>query len=197
METVKSITLFSDVLNPGITVTPGTVLLTGAYAFATLPYIDSYAFITASILSLKNPVDGYTLDTIKSELDVNGEYTVPVSGHVLGYNGIAWEYIESSAHRLQVDANIVQVASPATNAQITVTNASQSFLAANTARKYLLIQNKDSTGKIYVSFGSAATVANGVEIPAGGNYEPNYAMSSEIFIIGDIASNANVVIVSA
>lgn len=84
------------------------------------------------------------------------------------------------------------------NSAITVTNASQEFAAANSDRKYLLIQNKDSVGNIYVNFGAAATVANGVKIIPGGNYElNNIAPNNSVNIIGDIASNANVVLVTA
>lgn len=83
------------------------------------------------------------------------------------------------------------------NSQITVTNASQIFSATNVTRNYLLIQNNDAVGNIYVRFAAAATVLTGVKIPPGANYELNSNVSSSsVNIIGDIASNANVVLVT-
>lgn len=83
-----------------------------------------------------------------------------------------------------------------TNAAATVTNASASLIAVNAARKYLLIQNKDASGSIYINFGAAATVANGIKIAPGGAYESDAVVSTQqIFAIGDIASNANIVTV--
>lgn len=81
--------------------------------------------------------------------------------------------------------------------QKTVTNASGQLLAANAARRYLLIQNNDSGGDIYVTLdGTAATTAKGIKITAGGSYEcQGYVTTREIRAIGSIASNANVVAV--
>lgn len=79
--------------------------------------------------------------------------------------------------------------------QKTVTNASAQLLAANLFRRYLLIQNKDSVGSVYLKFGAtAATTANGVRIPAGGSYEiTGFVPTDAIQAIGDIASNANII----
>ena len=84
-----------------------------------------------------------------------------------------------------------------TQAQATVTNASAALLAANTARRYLLIQNNDLSGDIFVTLdGTAATTAKGVKIAPGGFYELHgYQPTGQIFAIGSIASNANVVVV--
>lgn len=84
-----------------------------------------------------------------------------------------------------------------TQAQKTVTNASAQLLAANASRRYLLIQNKDASGDIYVTLdGTAATTTKGIKIAAGGSLEvANYCPSGEIFAIGSIASNANCVAV--
>jgi hypothetical protein len=82
------------------------------------------------------------------------------------------------------------------NTLATVTNANAQLLAANSTRKYLLIQNKDATGNIFINFGAVATVANGLRIAAGGSYELNCnVLTGVINAIGDIASNANIVIV--
>lgn len=81
--------------------------------------------------------------------------------------------------------------------QKTVTNASGQLLAANAQRRYLLIQNNDSGGAIYVTLdGTAATTAKGIKIDAGASYEcQGYVPSGEIRAIGSIASNANIVTV--
>ena len=91
------------------------------------------------------------------------------------------------------------IPSPSTfsNGQITVTNVSQLFSAANTMRQYLLIQNNDTVGNIFVSFTAAATLLNGIKIAPGGSFiVDGVAPSNDINIIGDIASNANVVLVT-
>ena len=88
-----------------------------------------------------------------------------------------------------VSGNFVNVSS-------TVTTASGQLLAANANRQYLLIQNKDTNGAIYVAFGAAATVANGVLIPAGGNFEMASCVSTQpVFAIGTVAVNSNIVTV--
>jgi hypothetical protein len=83
------------------------------------------------------------------------------------------------------------------NTEKTVTNASAQLSADNAARRYLLIQNKDTAGAIYINFGAlAATLANGVKVPAGGSYElQGYCSMDAIQAIGDIGSNANILIV--
>lgn len=94
---------------------------------------------------------------------------------------------------------VTNTAGAFTQAQKTVSNASGQLLAANTARRYVLIQNKDASGDIYVTLdGTAATTAKGIKIAAGGSYEcQGYAPTGAINAIGSIASNSNVVIVEA
>ncbi len=79
----------------------------------------------------------------------------------------------------------------------TVTSASAELVAAKAGRRYLLIQNKDAAGIVYISFGKAAVVGAGVKIAPGGSYvaDANYCPSNQIFAIGSIASNANVCVV--
>lgn len=84
-----------------------------------------------------------------------------------------------------------------TQAQATVTNASTSLAAAKANRRYLLIQNNDSSGAIFVTLNEvAATLLNGIKIEPLGSYEiQGFAPTGQIFAIGSIASNANCVIV--
>lgn len=83
-----------------------------------------------------------------------------------------------------------------TQAQATVTNVSAQILAARVNRKYLHIQNKDSSGDVYINLaGAAATVANGLKLGPGDSLElADYLPNAAIFAIGSLASNANVVV---
>ena len=82
----------------------------------------------------------------------------------------------------------------ATNTAVTVTNSSTAAIAANTARKYLQIQNNDSAGIIYCTPTAAATTANGVKLQPGQTWAPYAPPTNAINCIGSIASNANVVV---
>lgn len=85
-----------------------------------------------------------------------------------------------------------------TQAAATVTNASGQLLAAKANRRYLLIQNNNTSGgAIYVNLaGAAAAIAGGISIEAGTSYEcANFCPTGAIFAIGSIASNANITVV--
>lgn len=99
----------------------------------------------------------------------------------------------------QGDVNVLNVNGDFTQAQKTVTNASGQVFAANALRRYLLIQNNDASGDIYVTLdGTAATTAKGIKIAAGGSYEcQGFAPIGAINAIGSIANNANIVAVEA
>jgi len=86
-----------------------------------------------------------------------------------------------------------------TQAVKTVTNASAQLLAANSARRSLLVQNNHATGNVFITInGSAATTANGIKIAPGGLILLDaYSPSGAINAIGDIASNAAIVAVEA
>ncbi len=92
---------------------------------------------------------------------------------------------------------VTNVSGAFVNAQKTVTSSSTTMQAANALRRYLLIQNNDATGDIYVRLdGTAATLTTGVKIPAGGSYElAGFVPTGAITAIGSIASNANIVTV--
>jgi hypothetical protein len=121
------------------------------------------------------------------EIDVTGTDTVQVG---IG-NG------QARYNRSQGSVAVTNVRGAMTNTAATVTNASAQLVAANASRNYLLIQNNNTSGDIYVRLdGGAATTATGVKIPAGGSYELiGYVPTGAITAIGSIASNANVVVV--
>ena len=105
-------------------------------------------------------------------------------------------FITGITGAMAVTSNKVPQSGAFVNVNATVTNASAQLLAANAARQYMLVQNKDAAGSIYLNFSAAATVANGVLIGPGGVYElTGIASTKAINAIGSIASNANIVTV--
>lgn len=121
------------------------------------------------------------------EIDVTGTDTVQVG---IG-NG------QARYNRSQGSVAVTNVNGAFTNINATVTNTSNMLRAANAARRYLLIQNNDTSGDIYVRLdGGTATTATGVKIAAGGSYElAGFVPTGGVTAIGSIASNANVVVV--
>lgn len=81
------------------------------------------------------------------------------------------KFIDGLGGTVNVGTNAVPQSAAFDNQEKSVGVASATLLAANPARKYLLIQNNDAAATIYVAFGKAATVAAGVKIIAGGAYE--------------------------
>lgn len=69
-----------------------------------------------------------------------------------------------------------------TQGRASVTNVNQVLIAADAARRYLLIQNNSLTAVLRVKLdGSAATAAAGFRVPVGGVLEvPNYAVTGAI-----------------
>lgn len=79
------------------------------------------------------------------------------------------------------------------NFPFTIGTASQRIIPDNPLRCYLIIQNK-SGGNLFVNFGQNATVFNGIQIIAGGNYEliggsqgGAFCPADGIYIVGDAA----------
>lgn len=85
-----------------------------------------------------------------------------------------------------------------TQSVVTVTNTVNSqLIVQNGWRRYLLIQNKDTSGVIYLTFnGVAATQSNGISIGPGESIEfSNYCPINAVNAIGSIASNPNIVMI--
>lgn len=106
-------------------------------------------------------------------------------------------FIDGITGAMQITQNVPVRSGSFANTAKTVTNASAQLVAANSARTYLLIQNKDTSGTIYINFGAgAATTANGIMIGPGGVYEMSDVQSTQALqAIGTIASNTNVLVV--
>lgn len=81
-----------------------------------------------------------------------------------------------------------------TNTTPTITNSTTVAIALNASRKYLQIQNNDSSGIIYCTPTAAATTTNGVKLTAGQFWAPSVPPTNAINCIGSIASNANVIV---
>lgn len=79
------------------------------------------------------------------------------------------------------------------NLPFIVGTTSLQVLQANLSRVYLLIQN-NSAGTMYVVFNNNANIVAGIQIPAGGNYEPYIAPYSGIYIIGSAVTLAGVAV---
>lgn len=84
-----------------------------------------------------------------------------------------------------------------TQSTATVTSTSSQLKSSNAARRYLLIQNNDASGDIFVRVdGATATAANGIKISAGAALELSaFVPTGAVTAIGSIASNANVIVV--
>lgn len=133
------------------------------------------------------PGDGlpYSFDRVEIDATAADTITVAIGNGQARYN------------RSNGNVAITNVNGAFVNTAATVTNASQSLVAANAARRYLLIQNNDASGDIFVTVdGTAATLAKGIKIKAGQSYEAQgFVPTGQVFAIGSLASNANIVTV--
>lgn len=79
-----------------------------------------------------------------------------------------------------------------TQGRASVTNANQALLAANAARRYLMIQNNDAAQVLRVKLdGNAATATEGFRIQPGGSLELNgYQASGAISAMMEVATAA-------
>lgn len=78
----------------------------------------------------------------------------------------------------------------------TITSGNSAILAANSSRRYLMIQNNDATGIVYVNvIGNAASAASGIKILPGAVLEfANFCPTGVVSMIGSIGSNPNVIV---
>ncbi len=76
---------------------------------------------------------------------------------------------------------------------VSVTGTSTLILARNELRNYLLIQNV-GTDTIIVKFNSAQSGSEGIQIPAGGNYEPGKVPVESVWIESAAGTQATTVL---
>lgn len=79
------------------------------------------------------------------------------------------------------------------NIKIVGLTKEEQLKALKPGRTYLLIENR-SSGAIYINFDTHADANNGIQIPAGGNYEREIAVpDNDIYILGsDALNNQNI-----
>lgn len=113
-----------------------------------------------------------------------------------GYNRTVGTVSVSSLPAVSV-SNLPAVNGAFANSSKTVINTSTQLLAANSARRYLMIQNNDASGDIFVRLdGGTVSGGTGVKIAPGGSYElQGYVPTGAITAVGSIAINANIVTV--
>jgi hypothetical protein len=81
-----------------------------------------------------------------------------------------------------------------TSQQHTATTSSGQLVPANASRKFIMVQNKDTTMDIYLAFGVAATTANGFLLKAGASMTLDAAVcTNAINTICPAGTNANIV----
>lgn len=121
------------------------------------------------------------------EIDVTAADTVQVG---IG-NG------QARYNRSQGNVAITNLTGSVTQTQKTVTSAAAELLAAKVGRRYLLIQNNDVTGIVYLNLSGAAAVGSGIKIAPGGSYvaDASFCPGNAISAIGSIASNANIAVI--
>jgi len=81
-----------------------------------------------------------------------------------------------------------------TSQQHTSTTTSAIIIPASTTRKFVMIQNKDTTLTTYIAVGVAATAANGFALPPGASITFDSAVATNVMnSITPAGSNANIV----
>lgn len=167
-----------------------------------LPVAGSFFKITAAPDRLKVKAEFGTLDGITVGQGVtNSPYTSLVfqdrSGSDQSVTLIHGEgdFIDSATSIVTIAANKAAQVNVGVIPK-TVTSTSGAFLAVSPNRQILQIQNKDATGTIWFSTSAPTTQANGIKIGPGQMWEaPSTGCPISGFTaIGDIASNANIVV---
>ena len=85
------------------------------------------------------------------------------------------------------DVTVTNTSGAFTQSEPVVTNAVSTVLTANTARRYLLVQNNDAVASLRVTVdGSNATASHGIKLAPGGSLElSNYVPTGAVKVIAD------------
>lgn len=177
-------------------------------AGTTIPFIEQSDFFRLLASTLPITVEFYKNGAkIAEAIDINGGYAERIPD---GFDKITIysattqiiQFVTRNGGDVRYDnltgnVAITNVNGAFTHTTPTVTTTSGQLKAANTARRYLLIQNNDLSGDIFVRVdGATATAANGIKIAAGSAMElSSFVPTGAITAIGSIASNANVIVV--
>ncbi len=155
-------------------------------------------------VTIANPVSTVTVANPVTSVAVNNAVTIanPVSTVTVA-NPVSTVTVANPVTSVTVANPVTSVAVSNVNSAFGQINAginnsgSVVMLAAKANRRYLLIQNNDPIGDIYVNLsGSAATATTGILIKAGESFELNgFCTTAAIQAIGTIASNSKVIVV--
>lgn len=108
------------------------------------------------------------------------------------------EFLDSMSGSVAVTANKVPQFTNVQPNKVTVTSVSGNYLSVNPNRQYLSIQNQDAIGTIYIRIGNAVALGIGKRLLPGESWESGAGVSTfGVYLIGDIASNPNVLIEEA
>lgn len=135
------------------------------------------------------PADGYEGFTIQSATAQTA--TVAISDGSGGYDRTVGDVTILGVAAVSV-SNVAAVSVSNTGGAFSttapaVTNADSQVLAANAARRYLMVQNQDSTANVYLRFGGAANVGAGsIKLPPGGYLElAGYCSTDSLHAVAD------------
>jgi len=81
-----------------------------------------------------------------------------------------------------------------TQYSVTVTSTSTEIMAGNLKGRYILIQNNDTAGIVYLNLSGTATVSRTMFILNPGDALELFNITNSVDAIGSIASNANVAV---
>lgn len=99
-------------------------------------------------------------------------------------------------NRSQGNVAITNNSGPVTQQTKTVTTTESILVAQNASRRYLFVQNKDTTGNIFLRFNNTGTVTDGVKIGPGASFVcDSFCPTQDLHAISDIASNPNVIVI--
>lgn len=132
------------------------------------------------------PADGYEGFTIQSATAQTA--TVAISDGLGGYDRTVGDVTILGVAAVSVSntGGAFSTTAPA------VTNVDSQVLAANAVRRYLMVQNQDSTANVYLRFGGAANVGAGsIKLPPGGYLElAGYCSTDSLHAVADQAAAA-------
>lgn len=136
---------------------------------------------------------GFDRIKIRATADSSVQFVIRL-GNVVGYDIAPTGQISGT-----VAVNGVTNAGSFTHAAVSVGSGGNSIAAAKPGRKYLMIQNRDPVGVIWVKLdGSAGFLVRGVKLEPGDSFElSNVCPQGVIHGIGDIAVNNNVLVIEA
>lgn len=117
------------------------------------------------------------------------------SVEVSSATGQEFKFVFRLGGSVRYDRMTIAAAGGVTHSAPVVGVAAADVLPANSARRYLLIQNNHASLDAFVSFGVDATVAGGVKLPPGAVFElATFTPSGRVSMIAAVENSAVVVV---